>query len=63
MGIEQEKMRRKHLIGCASLQVVNAVLFGDGSYKERLERFERAKKTAKSKGRTRVYVEDWEESK
>ena len=57
------RYRRRYLIGICSAQMVNTILYAPGTEKDKQIRFDKAKKIAKSKGRERVFLEDWNEAK
>jgi len=57
------QIKRAYLSSFCSTQVVNTVLFNqDWSAGEKMRILEKAKKIAKKKGRSRVFVEDWEQA-
>ena len=56
-------MKRSILMGQCSLNVVNLVLFNkDMTEPNKMKTLERAKIIAKSKGRYRIFIEDWSEA-
>ena len=56
------RMKRRYLMAFCSPQMVQTIIYASGTMKEKQDRFERAKKIARTKGRERVWLEDWNEA-
>ena len=60
METKKKNLKRNYLMSFCSLNVVNTILFYDKPDGPKL--VEKAKEIAKSKGRNRIWVEDWEDA-
>ena len=62
MSSTEERAKRKWVLARTSSQLSNMILYGEGTWYQRANILVKALKIAKSKGRTRAFIEDYEEA-